>query len=110
MARPAEFEDAFRADVFQDEREKAVRYITSVERLAIKRGIEKGLKQGLRECIALALETKFGEDSRKLLRRVRAVDDVASLRALSRALKTASTLEEVRQLLPKRPKANGGSK
>jgi hypothetical protein len=94
-----------------NEAEKHMRYVTSIERLAFKEGFEQGRKQareqarqeglreGLMEGIELVLDVKFGLRGRKLLPRVRALRDVAALRALARAIFAATTLAEVREPL-----------
>ncbi|MBV2262231.1 MAG: DUF4351 domain-containing protein [Thauera sp.] len=48
MRLPDELEHKLWQDIENIEGERKVRYVTSVERLAIKRGLEKGLEQGLR--------------------------------------------------------------
>ena len=110
MDLPEALEEAFRTDLYDYEQEYAMRYVTSIERLAMKEGMEKGLRQGLCEGIATALEARFGADSHKLLRRIRALDDLDALRALSHAAHTATTFDEVRKLLPRPSRANGGAK
>jgi hypothetical protein len=69
----------------------------------------QGRKEGLLEGIAQDLDVKFGQRGRRLLPRVRALEEVAALRTLSRKLKTATTLDEVRALLPREPKAKNGA-
>jgi hypothetical protein len=100
MTLPEDLENAFREDVHHFEEQKTMRYVTSIERLAMKEGRDEGLREGLREGLALYLEGKFGPGRRKLLRQVRAIEDAAALRALSQALKKATTLDDVRALLP----------
>ena len=51
------------------------------------------------EGIESVLETKFGRSGKKLARPIRQVADTDKLRALLHALKTAATLDEVKQLL-----------
>src|SRR5260370_39998554 len=91
------------------ETEKHMRYQTSIERHALKEGREQGREEELREGIAVGLEAKFGKPGRKLLPKVGELQDLAALRALSRALMTATTLDEVRMLLPRGPNTGGGS-
>jgi hypothetical protein len=117
MDLPEDLENAFRTDVFRYEAQKHMPYLSSIERLARKEGLQQGLEQGLeqgraeelREVIAVTLEAKFGKAGRKLLPKIGALPDLAALRALWRALSTATTLDEVRDLLPRRPKTPGGS-
>lgn len=74
-------------------------YVTSIERLALAKGRQEGLVEGLREAIALDLESKFGAAGKKLRRKLGGVLEVEQLRTLLRTLKTAQTLEEIQQLL-----------
>jgi hypothetical protein len=99
MDLPEALQNAFRMDVSHYEEEKRVQYITSIERLALKEGMAKGRAEGLQEGIALSLEVKFGQRARKLLPKVRALQDLAALRALARVIKTARTLDEIREHL-----------
>ncbi len=91
---PQELEKQFWVEVHHFEEERRMPYVTSVERI----GIQKGLKQGLLEVIALALEVKFGAAGKRLLPRVRALEDVEQLRALARALMAVETLDEAKAL------------
>jgi len=82
-------------------------YVTSIERLARKEGLEEGRQEGLEEgrqeglleAIALDLEIKFRSAGKKLLPRIRALHDIEKLRALARAVKSAETIEDVKRSL-----------
>jgi hypothetical protein len=113
MDLPDELQEAFRTDVFHFEEEKHLPNLSSIECLARKEGLEQGRKEGrmeeLLEGIALDLDAKLGQRGRRLLPRIRVLEEMAALRSLSRVLKTATTLDEVRALVPPRPKAKNGA-
>jgi len=119
MTLPEEFEDAFRADVASLEKENNVEYLSSIERHGFKKGLEEGLQKGLAkgiekgikrgraegqsegllEGIEIVLETKFGVDGTKLLRKVKQLDGFTALRNFAKFLKRATTIAEVREYL-----------
>lgn len=87
---PKELEDSFWAEMSRFEEERAMPYVTSVERI--------GMRKGLLEGITLALEAKFGKADKQLLDELRAVLDVNQLRKVARALKKAKSQDELRGL------------
>ncbi len=90
MDLPDDMQEAFRTDVFRFEEEKQMPYLSSIERLARKEGLEQGREEGreegrkaeLLDGITEDLDAKFGQRGRRLLPRIRALEDVAALRAL----------------------------
>ena len=89
-------------------------YVTSIERIATKRGFETGkqegiqagsqqgeeigLRQGLLIGIELGLELKFGLDGLSVFPEIYNIEDVNVLRTLQEGLKVAATLGEWRRL------------
>ncbi len=69
-------------------------FIDIVERKGIEEGRQERLEKGRLEGIEALLEVKFGKEGRKLLPEIRQVQDPKVLRAI----KTASTPDEVRQV------------
>jgi predicted transposase YdaD len=125
MTLPEDIENDFRSDVMNLEEEKKMPYVTSIERLALARGLEQGrekgreegkeegkeagreegkeegLRDGLLEGIGLALEVKFGRAARKILAQARKVEDSGQLRQFARLVMEATTLDELRHFFSK---------
>jgi hypothetical protein len=99
MSLPEELEQQFQAEIARFEEERRMTYLTSYERRGIEIGRKEGLEKGLLEGIALDLEIKFGAAGKKLMPKLRALHDVQKLRAVARALKSAESLDEVKQLV-----------
>jgi hypothetical protein len=97
---PWELQQGFDEELAVWEQENRMRpYITSVERFGIEKGLEQGLRQGLQEGIAAALAAKFGTAGKRLMSKVRTMQDVEALRALLKAIPSAETLQEIRDRL-----------
>ena len=72
-------------------------YITSIERM----GIEKGYLEDIQKNIATSLQIKFGAPGKRLVSRVRKINDLDQLEALFEAVLKAENLAEIRALLPR---------
>ncbi|NJL04037.1 MAG: cytosolic protein [Chloroflexaceae bacterium] len=105
---PAELEQPFWDELHTYEEEIKMPYITSVERLAIQKGLQQGREegreqglqqgrvQGLRDGIQLALDLKFGAAGVALMPDIARLHDPEILAAVLVAIKPATTPEQVR--------------
>lgn len=105
MNLPAALEQEFWQAVRNLEEERRMPYITSVERIAIQKGIEQGIEQGreqmrqvLLESLELGLELKFGSEGLGIFPEISQIYNLEQLRAIQMGLRTAQTLEELRQV------------
>jgi hypothetical protein len=100
MVLPKELSEQFWAEMQAYEKEKQMPYVTSVERIGMEKGMAEGRVRGLREALAVTLEQKFGAQGKKLLPRIRRIEDADELLALQRRLNSATSLDEFRRALP----------
>jgi hypothetical protein len=95
MSLPQELEQDFWREVIQLQEDRQMPYITSIERI----GIKKGIRQGLLEAIELGLGLKFGDEGLEILPEISEIENVEQLKAIIGGLLTrVNTLEELRQL------------
>jgi flagellar biosynthesis/type III secretory pathway protein FliH len=111
MDLPRDMELQFDEEIRRYQEEMKMPYISSIERLALERGLEQGREEGreqgreqgaaigLREGIALALEIKFGSSASELAAAVEKIEDLALLRTLHQTMRSAATVDELRKLL-----------
>lgn len=95
MTLPIELEQRFRLDLEQIETEVKMRYVTSIERMAI----QKGRQEGMRELLLEALETRFGDIPDETVGRLNDVQDIEILKMLLRQAMLADTLVEFEEAL-----------
>jgi hypothetical protein len=113
MKLPEDIEKRFSQALLDFEEDKDMRYITSVERFGIEKGIQQGIQmvrqedwQDLLDGIALALELRFGEAGLTLLPEIREVKDVTVLRKILKNLKTVDSPANLRRIYHKNAAAD----
>lgn len=108
MDLPAGLDQLFWRELEEHEREKKMPNVYGFERRAmekgreegLEKGREEGLRQGLLDGLALGLELKFGTRGKRLMPRIRRIQEATALQALHRALWSAADLDDFRRSLP----------
>jgi hypothetical protein len=65
----------------------------------IEQGLEKGQKQALRNIATIGLRKRFGEEAAPMLPRIEQITDIERLQAITEALFTASSIDDIQQLM-----------
>ncbi|MBI5591206.1 MAG: cytosolic protein [Deltaproteobacteria bacterium] len=120
MRLPDNLEDRLWVEIHKIEEEGKMQYISSVERIGYKRGLDEGKAEGLTqgltqgitqgltqgitqgriEAIALGLSLKFGDDAALLLMpSIRNLHDTDRLIMIKDAIRAAVSIDEIRQLV-----------
>ncbi|MFN6498109.1 MAG: cytosolic protein [Nostoc sp. DedQUE01] len=90
LTLPLDLEREFKTEVEQLEAQQSMPYMTSFERIT--------RIEGLLEAIELGLELKFGTSSLGVMDEISQIEDVEQLRAIKEGIKTATTVDELRQI------------
>jgi hypothetical protein len=98
MDLPKPLEAMFLQEIYEFEGEKHMPYVTSAERFGREAGFEEGLREGLLAGIELGLNLRFGPTGLRLLSEIRQITDVDLLRSIQKAIVTAATPDELRQI------------
>jgi len=98
MILPEELKREFQTEVYNYEEEKKMPYITSIEEI----GIEKGKLESTRESIITVLETRFENVPANIVDAVNQIDDIQSLKQLTKTAVLIDSLESFVALLPQR--------
>jgi hypothetical protein len=106
MYLPDELDQAFWQEVEQYEQEGKMPYITSVERIGMRRGI----LQNSREAVLEVLEVRFTAVPEAIATAVNAIEDVATLKLLHKQSIAIPSLEAFQQLLEETASPTGVSK
>jgi len=93
IALPKREEDRLWQEIQTLEEEKKMPYITSVERIGIRKGLEKGLQQGRQEDIVRILELRFKNIPQELRELIGKIEDLKVLGTLLVQAVTNQSLE-----------------
>jgi hypothetical protein len=103
MALPEELEISFMEALRQYEEDVKMPYVTSVERIGIKKGIQQGIQKGLvqksREAVIEILEARFDSAPGVIVDMVNHMDDLSLLKMLLKQAATVGALEEFKKVL-----------
>lgn len=95
LVLPEELEHGFEETLAQYEEGKKMPYITSIERI----GIKKGILQNAREDVLEVLETRFVEVPQTIVEVINGLEDASILKILLRRAITIGSLEEFKEIL-----------
>ncbi len=90
MVLPPPLEEAFDQEIEDAQKEKHMPYVTSIERVGIRKALRKGIQS--------LLKVRFGDEGLKLMPEIESVYDADQLEAILQALETAQTPDEVRRI------------
>jgi len=95
MRLPEELEDCFWQELEQYEEEKAMPYVTSVERIGIRKGRQEGRQEGQATLLLRLLERKFGAEVDQSVRKRVAAASTTQLEQWGERTLNAASLPEV---------------
>lgn len=90
LTLPLDLEREFLVEVENLVEEQRMKYVTSVERIARRESLLKGIE--------VSLEVKFGSEGLNLLSEISQIDDVKQLENILEGIKTSSSVSELRQI------------
>jgi len=74
-------------------------YVTSVERIGIKKGIQQGILQKAREAVIEILEVRFEVVPGLIVKTINGMDDPSVLKMLLKKAAMVGTLPEFKQIM-----------
>ena len=74
-------------------------YITSVERIGIKKGIQQGIQQNAREAVIEILEVHFDVVPGSIIKTINGIDDPSVLKMLHKKAATVDSLEGLKRVM-----------
>lgn len=115
MVLPKAVEEAFWDEISIYEEERKMPYVTSVEKIGIRKGIEQGIQQGIQrgiqrgirqgkregllDAIELGLSIKFGSKGVRLMPLIDEIQNVRRLIIIKDSLKVAEKLEDINEMV-----------
>ncbi len=90
MELPPALAGIFQQELDKLQEEKRMPFVTSIERLALRKGLRRGIES--------LLKVRFGEAGLKLMPEIHEIHEEEKLEAILQALETADSPEEVRRL------------
>ena len=103
MRLSEEMEESFWAEMRQYEEDKKMEYVTSVERIGIKKGIQQGIQQGMlktaREALIDILEVRFDVVPQTVIKAIMEIDEPELLKRLHKRAATVTSPEEFSQVM-----------
>ena len=94
MRLPEEMEESFWAEMHQYEEGKKMEYITSVERIGIKKGMQQGMLLDAQDMLIEVLTERFGGVSGELSEQIKRIDSRERLKNLIRQAVRVKSFEE----------------
>ncbi len=94
MSLPEDLESKIFSDIRQIEEEYQMPYVTGIERIALKKGMQQGMQKGEAQLFSRLLALKFGpipEDKQRLIESAGS----QQLRQWSERILTAQSMDEV---------------
>ena len=106
VSLPEELAERFHEEIKKYEEVRKVAYITTAEKIGMKKGFEQGIQQGLQQgvqrgllkAIELGLKLKFGVEGLRIYPEIKKIEDVDVLEAISEAIETAQSIEDIRKI------------
>jgi hypothetical protein len=95
VSLPEELTEKFHEEIKKYEEVKKMPYITTAERIGIKKGIQQGLIMEAQEMVLLAIEAKLGYVPEEVAKKVKEVFDREKLKEALKEIIKASDLEQV---------------
>jgi len=96
---PEEMEEEYHEEIIREEEVKGMEYITTAERIGMRKGLEQGMLEDAREMVLEAVEERLGSVPEDVREKVMGIGDRDTLKRLHRLAIRCDSLEEFRREL-----------